>query len=624
MMSLLKNNSVKSFLRISLKLLALTLVFYSLVVMKLGLFDRVPTVEWNFYQAYTKSIIEDRDLNILNNIPKDAAWVVSPTFNFPEMHDHGGPVLWAPIIAFFDLFRVEKITVAPNLVYSWDITANFVMNFLFFVLGISLLRQAFLKFSDKPLTRTAMTLIFLGTGLFYYTLVEYNGTETTLFFFVSLMLGYYSQISDDENWLFFLAMGILFAYGRIIKIHYLTYLLPFAYFYWQKNHKQPVQYHLKNVILFALGMALLILPMEYNNFLKYGFINLGQGYFDEFSWHSFFKLQDEVTTYFGPLGFFYSMPIFLTTFLFFLFGFFEWIRGRYVSEVEKVGIVLYSSVIAKLLLLQFVPTPGLCEFGGRNFIIDSSAQIVLMAGFLSRVENKKKKVICITILSLFAVWTLINYSWQNEIANWHPDQRMAHYLWSFDYIWKDLDKHWRRTVETIVHIHKFLRANGGLLIVSFFSALFLYNLRKITNVLSDKRKVGYVACFFLVLYLGTTGLNILNNQRNSEIMKNDPQYSKIMIGKGAHIFNYDNVATDLVPTMELDKFLKNKTEFEYKKKWFQNFLNEARKEIVSDHTGFDQALDEGRLPKIGVANEEDESSVLSYELPDRFKRKPVK
>lgn len=618
-----KNNSksINIFLLFS-KILALSFILYSFIIIKLGTFDKIPSVEFNFYESYTESLIQDFDLNILNNIPKQYAWIVSPTFNYPEMHDHGGPVLWLPFIYLLSLFKIKTTFISTTMQYSQNTVLFFILNFILFSVALILTAKIYRHISKTSVNLFANIFVIFGTGLFYFSLVEYNGTENTLFFYTSLIFLQIIQIRPDDkphNYLFF---GILFAFGHIIKIHFLSYLLAFSVIYYLKNSKLQKKEHLLNFIYFNLGFFSLLALLEYNNYLKFGFFNIAQGYQNEFSIDSFVKLGANFITYFGPIGFFYVTPIFLFSFILFVRGAYRWVTKKNILFTEKLGILLYSSVIIKLIILEFLPTPGLCEFGGRNFIIDSAAHIILISNYLTEIKINRRKYYFILSLGFLACsWTLLHYFWQNQVAGWKPDQRMAHYIWDFDILLSDIKIHYGRLYNTLKYFRIYFLNNINLFYLCFILAFFVFKISYLTNFLNRKKNLSFIAIYLFCIYTLTTFINSYFNPINSLAMKQSHSYENIVVGNGSNVFTYDNMTIDLLLSLELDKYYGFKDDFEFKKKWYVNYLNHVKNEVIEDKINFLNTLNSGKLPKVGLLDLDDESIVLDYSKPHRFKNK---
>ena len=104
-------------------------------------------------------------------------------------------------------------------------------------------------------------------------------------------------------------------------------------------------------------------------------------------------------------------------------------------------------------------------------------------------------------------------------------------------------------------------------------------------------------------------------------MKQSHAYENIVVGNGSNVFTYDNMTIDLLLSLELDKYYGFKDDFEFKKKWYVNYLNHVKNEVIEDKINFLNTLNSGKLPKVGLLDLDDESIVLDYSKPHRFKNK---
>ncbi|MDD4895049.1 MAG: hypothetical protein PHW54_07050, partial [Candidatus Omnitrophica bacterium] len=73
------------------------------------------------YYAYTASIVDDGDFNIINQINLNQSnSYISKTNNLPDFHSYGAVVLWAPFYAYakFAYFLADKLDLKSFI--AWD------------------------------------------------------------------------------------------------------------------------------------------------------------------------------------------------------------------------------------------------------------------------------------------------------------------------------------------------------------------------------------------------------------------------------------------------------------------------------------------------------------------------
>lgn len=604
-----------------LKFVLLLLALYSTVILHVGTFSSEPETEYGFYVNYAQSIVENHDLNILDQIKPAAAWIVSETFNYPEMHDYGISIFWSPLFYFAHLVQAKPLIIGhKNSTISAEYIVVLVSNFVLTFLSFSLLSSWYRKFSGMSVHRVVLFAVFWGTGFFYYLFEQYDGTETTVFFFAMLMVYYASLLSDRFTFLDFVFLGIFFAFGRLIKIHFISFILPFMFFYISSLKRNGIKKHAVALLSFSVGAIPILFANEYNNFLKFGFVNFGQGYLEEFSFESFLNNQNILDSYFGPVGLFSQMPIFLLACLSFLYLLYKWIENpNTMSTVNKLAVVVYVSIIAKMALFLFVPTCSQIEFGGRNFIIDTVAQILVLNAIYERFKsNLRNLAICKFLMVGSVFWTILNYFWYSKIVTLIPDQRLVRYMDDPAIVWNQALNLAINLKTTFAFFPSLFFSNVAYLLWFIFPTLVLYNYKKIIRWLSDEKKIKFVSIYLFLLVTVVTFLNHKNNRMNANVLRNSGRFDNIVIGNGPHIFTYDNVATDLVPSLEADKHRRHKKKFDAKLEFFQKFLVAAKNEVVFDNIGFLNQLEQGKLPKIGITDDDSASEVLNYYGPDRI------
>jgi hypothetical protein len=627
--------------RFALRTLIGFIGLYLLVALSVAIISRSSKAEYHIYVNYAMSLVEDGDLNPLNQLDREAAWVVSTTFNYPSMHDHGIGVLWAPLFFVANQLKLEPFSVQRTFSLEVDGMATYILNVVLIILFVSVLLSWAKRASQNTKTGgiplPALVSVIFGTGFFYYALIQWTGTEITLAFFSLLAVVHAYGIGPSFRLRDYFLLGATVAFGRLIKIHFPTYLLPVLYLYVHHHlgpylaarksasgSLRPLLPHLRNALGFLGGFGFLFLLLAANDSLKFGFFNFGQGYAQEFSLAHSASLSDTLTTYFGPIGFFTHTPVFLFTFLTFFFLLARFLRDRHEFDVlDKLGLFMYVSVLFKLVALQFTATPGAIEFGARNFVIDTAAQVLILRSLLIRLDTPLLRRTAYTVLAAAVTWTLINFLWYVEIDSWDPDQRLAHAFWSvgdFGTVWKNLYPYYYRAMPAIRHLPTAIATNWPWWPLILAGALVLGNLKQVTGVLQQKRVLGGVSLALLALYAIATGLNFRNNPLQAENLKKSGEYEQIVVGNGPHIFTYDNYATDLLPTLELDKFKNDRASFDRKLAFFKTLMQKAKAEIVYDGAGFGQIVEDGKLPRVGVSDDQELEKILDFDHPHRFRR----
>lgn len=605
-------------MKMCFKFFSLVIFFYLLLIVIAGTVAATPVLEFGAYTNYARSIVENHDLNTLNQIPASVAWIVSKTFNYPEMHDYGVALLWAPFFYLVKLLNIKPLFITPHsFALSADYVATYFINGFCALIGIGMLKAWYNSRSQKEMDSSAVWAIILGTGFWYYLIEQYNGTEAVIFFLAIVMMINASNINNNYGLLDFFCLGLLWGFARVVKIHSMSYLLPFAYYFYTQLSETKFLRKLLAGAFFVSGFFLFYVGNEYNNFLKFGFLNPGQGYFEEI--FHLFNNPNIFDSFFGSLGLFVQMPVFFFIFLYFLYLCFKWAKNPdEVSQLEKMAVLFYSNVIVKMLVFTATPTSSQSEFGGRNFMIDFGAQILLLAILFQSFSKFKTWHRILKLGVLIGVgWTLMYYFWFRAIVPMFPDQRLTQEI-DFSKASISLKMY---TVSLRVTLQSFvinLKDNISYLPLATLPALIVFNNRRIVSFMSGKKFLHYGSFSLLFIFIFVTGLNHFNNHKNAEGFRASGRFNKIVIGNGPHIFTFDNMATDMIPSLEHDKHLRDKKRYDLKLAFVRQFMAKAKSEVVFDNIGFVETLDKGLFPSIPLTNDENPNSVLDFYAPERF------
>lgn len=599
--------------RLAAKATFITLFFYVAIIFRLSFFWKEYKVEAGVYVAYAESLAFDGDLNIINNIPKEMGWLVSTNYHFPDMHDYGISILWAPYLSFLKYFFPDTIRTHfknnPNTPIDQFIFLLLSMAML--IVAYTLIDHLFESYLKRKISRLSFLYIFFGSGLFYWTYLNTTGTEPALFLFSALVMLLSFQVTPIPSHLFFL--GSILGFIRTIKVHALTLsVLSLVILVATKKIKKN---EYKKMISMFMGFGLFYALNEINNFERYGFFNLGQGYLQEVTaWKPSFFI-DLLKTLFGPAGHFTTSPLLAITL----------VAGGIlmIKRPEAVGIALLGSIACKIIFFSFATTPGTIEFGSRNYIIDTIAIFYVFAiiyeGSLNRLKHGKL-IIHVGMIVVIA-FQFLSYHWYHAILSLPFDQRLS--LPDFDLtlfrkFLSSQGEHIKIILkDEVFNISSFGVAKKFILVCSFGLAMLTIFKKRVLSVICREKFLGWFAICLILAFTTTTFLNIFVGRGNSKEMMQRGFFENKTIGSGVYIFTIDNITTDMIPAIEADKSEGRTESFKRRTEFYKKMLSLAASEIKRDGSGYIKKLEQGMIP-VGLEGMEIPVSVLDEKSPARF------
>lgn len=383
------------------------------------------------YFAYTSSMVEDGDLNIVNQVhrPEDRFYV-SRSFNLPALHNHGGILVWIP-------FYVYAKALAPLLKASGALAEeDFVgraaekcaLSFSTVLFGFITMFLSYLlarRFFSRGLSWISVTALFLGTPFYHYMLIEGGNANILAAFFTAVSLLMMLSI-DTKNMLHWFAYGVLCSFCMTVKVDlWFQSVLIGSYFILllalRKTRWAGLGWFIAG---FLPGLTMKLI----NDFFKYGGLHSGELGLINFRNNYFYEQL------FSPYrGYFYSSPILIVCVaagFAVTVGFYA--RGRNirrVSEIDVLCMILFAYLCVKLAISSFRFAWGGGNAGARQLLADFPIFVILFArAFSGRSSVARYLLIVFTVL--FISWNLLtvseyyaNVDLQNSPVafNFHPD-----------------------------------------------------------------------------------------------------------------------------------------------------------------------------------------------------------
>jgi hypothetical protein len=482
------------------------------------------------YFAYTASVVEDGDLNVVNNISRDSndyfpsgQLLVSKNYNLPDFHNHGGVVLWAPFYAYAKVTYLLAKELNLKLItdYGFDKFFKCTMSFSTVIFGFLTLLFTYLLcrmfFSIKISLGSTFTLFF-GTPFFYYTLFEPGNADIIASLFFILSLWFLSYAINMKNWHWFL-YGIFFSICVTVKTSlWLQVFFILAFFITLAMLKKV---NWKKGLYFLIGLALGLTLKVINDYIKYGVFH--EGYVGLLNIRAPYLYEQLFSSY---RGFLYTSPIFyvcLAGFVILTLNLSRNIKSINESKIRDfLFFYLTLYVFIKIFLISFRYAWGGGTCGARPLLTEFPIFVLLFARALE--GQKKYTTYFLCICSVFFIlwnWLIISEFIARldlKYVALHP--KITTRIISLEYM--------RTLLFTIKDLNLKLSSCALLFTPAVFFCLkeknrYLHHsfLRHINNIKQDRlfKSLIAFAVYSYVAYAIFTAMNIYNNGRQVETLK---------------------------------------------------------------------------------------------------------
>lgn len=493
----------------------------------------IPKSHNNIVGFYTQSLVEDGDLNIINQVPAEMAWLVTEKLNSPDTHSYAGAILLWPV--FFYSYIIERMGLHPNhcLIHNYD-EAQALATLLYGLLAMALTISILTHFGvSKKLKLLVVLAVLIGTPFWWAVFVQPSGREILGAVSITLALWYLAKSSKFLNfpWLAWVGLGALFGFSGLVQFDLLIYIfLPFLWiFYTPEIDKKKTK-----LGLVALGVILVIGCHFINSWIKFG--SLG-GYFDlmifdraKYFSSKFFLVNE----FLGPNGILFTTPVYGVG----IFGLALALTNRFTPPPNKLKnnfIFILAILFPIVVALSFTQIRYNNEYGGLRMV---SHQIVVILGIccmFAEMENRISRYAAVFLISIFTVWGWVGL--QRFLA--HPDTFGLHYLnldrHFFDLIFQSL------YVKSVLVLDMIPRVFPDFVIWLCFCFIVI-----LIGKLSVKRVKPYIYMwFFPALFILATFLNLVNSDRNISVLDTNFFFKDKVIGNGLYIYRYDDTVSYL-------------------------------------------------------------------------------
>ena len=509
------------------------------------------------YYAYTESLVEDGDLNVVNNLDSNSDYYsssrvieVSKTYNFPDFHNHGGVILWAPFYASSKLvhFLATKFNIAQLVGYSFGRLANCLMSFSTVVFGFFVLILTYVLcryfFPDKISLFSTLAICF-GTPFFYFLLFEVGNAQILAALFSVLSIGAIVYIVNTQRPCWFV-YGLFFGVCIVVKVDIWFQIFCIGFLFVVLLILRRIT--LANIGLFILGIIPLYLLKSVNDYIKYGSLHVGEvGIFNP---KSLYLTEMLFSTY---RGYFYTSPILYVCLLGLILVAVHSSRGfKMLDKTKEISdgnandfliFILGSYLYIKVLIISCNFAWGGGTPGARPLLTEFPIFVILYARVL-QTQRKILKGILIVTSMIFVFWNLLVISEYIIGVDLHYVLEMPKFSTRI------------KSLEHIVPLLFSFKEVGFKLIVCSFPILVISGAvacgimfwRK-THSFSWCCKGGNNAfkAFCLtticlsVFYASITSLNIYNNKKNVEDLKKKSFFSNSKILTSREFEKKENV-----------------------------------------------------------------------------------
>jgi hypothetical protein len=461
--------------------------------------------EDEIYINHARSMAQDLDYNILNQVNSDFGWMLTKHYVHPSQHS----VIQTPSLFFLEFINKSISKFFEKISIREFIIPTILLNIFSLYFGLFFCRRT-LNLIGKDITNPQFCFFVASSALFYYSFMSLSVIEVFCFPLSSYLMYTIFQITEtsekDFNPLVLgLASGILIT----SKVSYIFLFILSLYLMCSSNLEDKR----KKVICFVSGVLLIVVPSFINEFVQYGqiaFINSALSVIMlDVSLYNFYNTL--IFGYFGKGGMFYVNPVYLP--IFFII----------ISYFLKEILYLRKNIIRNLLFLLwfgmgffqtiFLPAFVVSDHYIGRLVLTCLPLIVVGFGLLvSKFKEKKYTIYLSSIVLVFwQIFTMFNFlSFYTK----------GHY----DYATKKIVDSSSEFFETI-----FVLLNGSFNhFVNNWSYILLFTLVAafFTYWLKTKNKGDFFNKYIVFISIGLgifSLLNLANSKKNTEKFFSKPE-----------------------------------------------------------------------------------------------------
>ncbi len=361
------------------------------------------------YFAYTASVVEDGDLNIINRVGELDEWAmyVTQTYNWPNLHTHGGVTLWIPFYGYarFVYSAAETLGLGSFTRHGFTRAARGALSLGTVLLGLTVIllsvKLCGLFVSGSSIWYAAV-FIFLGTPFFYYMLHDTGNANmpAAMLFSVLLLWTYHMADMKKLHWLLY---GMFFSVCVAVRVEmWLAVIFILAFFVYLLLKKQI---RVKSLLFFSAGFIPVFLLRAANAYIKFGSFHMEELLALDTS-ARFFSPFDGL---FAPYrSVFYTSPVLFLCVLGIILLVLDLLRtGKKENGPEKVFLIFLSLyLIVKLVAVRGAFGFGLDILAPRWILMEYPVFVILFAYTMGRC-GKAARVPIIIISAAAVLWNFM-------------------------------------------------------------------------------------------------------------------------------------------------------------------------------------------------------------------------
>ena len=482
------------------------------------------------YFAYTASVVEDGDLNVVNQDYRSRQFAVSETYNSPMFLNHGGVVLWAPFYAYAKLahFIAARFNLTTMTIYGIEGLAKCALSFSSVTFGLlaMLLTYLFCRlYCSKRISLWSAVVVFFGTPFFYYTLFEGGNANIVACLFSIISIWLCSHWAKMNRWQLFL-YGAFFSVCVAVKSELWIQAFFIIVFFMALLFLKKTSW--RSAVYFAAGFIPILIARAINSYLTYGTLHMEEVIY------VIAALRCRLSYNFNGLfssfrGLLYTSPIFyicLSGFVLVLIN-----VSRNIKSIVKGNaardvflFILTSYAVIKLLFVGRMFSAGGETLSARALVAEFPV-FVLLYGYTLQMQKRYLKRLLGAISLLLVFWNLLIIS---------------EYMAGLDWLYVTGAPGIMKRIQSFGHMLNLLfYANNPvikimlclplLLIISWLVLYILQRSGRMDNSWfwyregQSKGQVSSFLYFFAIYaclaYAAVTSINMINNKKNVEELR---------------------------------------------------------------------------------------------------------
>lgn len=562
------------------------------------------------YVAYTESLINDGDFNIINNIKPEMGWMISGTQNYPDMHDQGVSLLWVPFAIFAKIPEKMGFTQMQTSRGNepWILACILIASIFLFLYGQKILIQTI-----RPGTLGEKFIFYsfvVATPLLFYVFLDFTSADIAAFFIscICLFLGFNFKLEKKSH---FATWGALFSLARIIKISF-VFWLPFFLVVLILNAKNLTRKRaLSGILFFIIGIAFVLLLKSANDYLQFGYLTLANGYdYDYLFSHSDY-LHNLYKNIFGVFGVFHSAQWLILSFA--CWCWLLWINKKN-SRFFVIVLSLGLGTLAKFLYESTGLSDGEAQYGYRRYINDIPFCLFFIITTLQSLRARiNMSRLVVTAYALILVYALVYFFWHRLIDQYHYSAFGAYSIWELNGIFKTFLK-FLFEIKTWILQPRLYSTLPLLFVLSLIFSSLLFIKENFVNMTVNFIKM------LVIFYFLATALNVTLNKKNSEEMRKFGFLENKVVSHSELVFLYDEILSDLGRTILIAKYNRDEISFKTSSERLISYLNYLPDLVVKDPLNFSVNLRNGILRKTYQDPNMEVTNLLDYNAQSYFNR----